>query len=212
MTLDVTGSDAAGVAPPEGSRKSYDAFISYAYRADAVFAQALQRGLQHLAKPWNRRRAMEVFRDETSLAASPGLWPSIQAALDASRWFIVLASPEAARSRWVSEEITYWVSRKGADHLLVVVTAGRWLWDKASGDLSLASTAWNTELRGVFPVEPKHVDMTWTRRHAGLTLRNARSGTRSPRLRRPSARFPKKKSRVRMSGSSGGPAGLPGQQ
>jgi hypothetical protein len=30
-------------------------------------------------------RTMEVSRDETSLAASPGLWPAIQAALDASR-------------------------------------------------------------------------------------------------------------------------------
>jgi hypothetical protein len=69
-----------------------------AHDADDVFAPVLQRGLQHLAKPWNRRRAMEVFRDESSLAVSPGLWPSIRAALDASRWFILLASPEAARS------------------------------------------------------------------------------------------------------------------
>ena len=51
-------------------------------------------------------RTMEVFRDETSLAASPGLWPAIQAALDASRWFVLLASPEAARSEWVGKEIT----------------------------------------------------------------------------------------------------------
>ena len=90
--MDVAGSDAAVGAPPrEDSRKSYDAFISYSH-ADVVFGQVLQRGLQHLAKPWNRRRAMEVFRDETSLAASPGLWPEIQAALDASRWFVLLAS------------------------------------------------------------------------------------------------------------------------
>ena len=117
----------------EDSRKSYDAFISYSH-ADAVFAPVLQRGLQHLAKPWNRRRAMEVFRDETSLAASPGLWPVIQAALDASRWFVLLASPEAARSEWVGKEITHWVTSKGTDHLLVVVTDGSWSWDKHGGD------------------------------------------------------------------------------
>jgi hypothetical protein len=94
--MSAAGSDAAvSTASPEGSRKSYDAFISYAHDADKVFALVLQRGLQHLAKPWNRRRAMEVFRDETSLAVSPGLWPSIRAALDASRWFVLLASPEA---------------------------------------------------------------------------------------------------------------------
>src|ERR1700749_3197588 len=122
--MNVAGSDAAVErASREDPRKPYDAFISYAH-ADAVFAPVLQRGLQQLAKPWNRRRAMEVFRDETSLAASPGLWPTIRAALDASRWFVLLASPEAARSDWVGEEITHWVSQKGTDHLLVVVTDG----------------------------------------------------------------------------------------
>src|SRR5260370_23365876 len=113
MNMDVAGSDTAAAAGRESSRKSYDAFISYAHDGDSGFAPALQRGLQHLAKPWNRRRAMKVFRDATSLAVSPGLWPSIRAALDASRWFVLLASPEAARSRWVGEELTHWVSSKG---------------------------------------------------------------------------------------------------
>ena len=172
--MDVTKPDAAvGEASAEGSRKVYDAFISYSH-ADKVFAPVLQRGLQHLAKPWNRRRAMEVFRDETSLAVSPGLWPSIRTALDASRWFVLLASPEAARSEWVGEEIKHWISSKGAERLLVVVTDGSWIWDKRSGDLRPESTAWNHALHGVFPTEPKHLDMTWARRDPGLTLRNAR--------------------------------------
>lgn len=172
--MDVTGSDAAaGVATSGGSRHTYDAFISYAHDADGVFAPVLQRGLQHLAKPWNRRRAIRVFRDETSLAVSPGLWPSIRNALDASRWFVLLASPEAARSHWVSEEIKYWVSSKGTDHLLVVVTAGTWIWDNDSGELSPSSTAGIRALRGVFLAEPKYLDMTWARRDASLTLRNA---------------------------------------
>src|SRR5215467_3937905 len=117
--MGVAGADAAtGAAALQGPRKLYDAFISYAHEADAAFAPVVQRGLQHLAKPWNRRRGMEVFRDETSLAANPGLWPSIRAALDASRWFVLLASPEAAQSHWVGEEITHWISSKGTDHLL----------------------------------------------------------------------------------------------
>src|SRR6516225_7931849 len=149
LTMDVARSDgAAGTASREDSRKSYDAFISYAHEADGAFAPVVQRGLQHFAKPWNRRRAMEVFRDETSLAVSPGLWPSIRAALDASRWFVLLASPEAAGSHWVGEEVTYWVSSKGTDHLLVVVTDGTWIWDTDIGDLSPASTAGSGALRG----------------------------------------------------------------
>ena len=172
--MDVTSSDpAAGTAGREGPGKTYHAFISYAHAGDEGFSAALQRGLQHLAKPWNRRRAMEVFRDETSLSASSGLEPSIRRALDASRWLVLLASPDAARSDWVSEEITHWVSTKGSGHLLVVVTEGTWAWDKSSGDLSAASTAAGQALRGVFTTEPKHVDMTWARHNADLTLRNA---------------------------------------
>ena len=152
MKPDITRPDAAAGTPwQEGPGKSYDAFISYAHDADKVFAPVLQRGLQQLGKPWNRRRAMEVFRDETSLAVSPGLWPSIRAALDASRWFVLLASPVAARSEWVGEEITHWVSSKGTDHLLVVVTDGTWVWDNDSGDLSPASTAWHPCAPRYFP-------------------------------------------------------------
>jgi hypothetical protein len=173
--MDVPGSGAvAGTAVPEGSHKRYDAFISYAHEADTVFAPVLQRGLQRLANPWNRRRALEVFRDESSLAVSPGLWPSICAALDASRWFVVLASPEAARSEWVGKEIMHWVSSKGTGHLLVVVTNGSFIWDRASGALSRASSAWNPELRGIFSVEPKYLDMAWVRGGTRPTLRNAR--------------------------------------
>ena len=179
---------------------------------DGAFAPVLQRGLQHLAKPWNRRRAMEVFRDESSLAVSPGLWRSIRAALDASRWFILLASPEAARSHWVGEEIKYWVSNKGADHLLVVVTDGTWTWDTGKGDLSPASTAANPALRGVFPAEPKYLDMTWARR-------DARPYSAQCRLPGPDrhaggghpAMSPRKKLRARMSGRSGGLTGLSGR-
>ena len=173
--MDVTESDAAtGTARREGARKSYDAFISYAHDADKVFAPVLQRGLQRLAKPWNRRRAMEVFRDQTSLASSSGLLPSIRAALDASRWFVLLASPEAARSQWVGEEIAHWVAAKGTDHLLVVLTDGTWIWDNDSGDLSLTSTAGSQALRSVFQAEPNYLDMAWARRDSVLTLRNAR--------------------------------------
>ncbi|HKY46698.1 MAG TPA: hypothetical protein VJQ79_01830, partial [Acidimicrobiia bacterium] len=61
-------------------------------------APRLQSGLQTFAKPWWKRRALRVFRDQASLSANPHLWSSIAAALDASEWFIVLASPGAAGS------------------------------------------------------------------------------------------------------------------
>lgn len=146
-----------GTADGAGPRKTYDAFISYAHDGDGEFALAVRRGLQHLAKPWNRRRAMDVFLDETSMSASAGLRPSIRSALDSSRWFILLASPESRKSPWVTEEITYWASNRDPNHLLVVITSGSWEWDTDSGDISSAATAANPALRGVFTEQPRRL-------------------------------------------------------
>ena len=77
----------------------YDAFVSYSHAKDKAIAAALQSAIQKLGKPWYRRRALRVFRDDTSLSATPHLWPSIEAALDQSRYFLLLASPEAAASK-----------------------------------------------------------------------------------------------------------------
>src|SRR5436309_3358315 len=83
-----------GPAKPGRSKvAAYDGFISYSHAADGHLAPALQRGLQRLAKPWNSRRALRVFRDETGLSTNPHLWSAIEAALDDSAWFVLLASP-----------------------------------------------------------------------------------------------------------------------
>ena len=91
----------------------YDAFISYNHSKDKPIAKALQAALQKLGKPWYRRRALRVFRDDTSLSATPSLWPSIETALSASRYFVLLASPEAAASPWVGKEVDYWLNHGG---------------------------------------------------------------------------------------------------
>ena len=51
----------------------YDAFVSYSHAKDKPIAAALQSVVQTLGKPWYRRRALRVFRDDTSLAATPQL-------------------------------------------------------------------------------------------------------------------------------------------
>jgi hypothetical protein len=63
---------------------TYKAFISYSHAADGQLAPAIQSALQSFAKPWYKLRAIVVFRDKTTLAMTPKLWPSIQAALDES--------------------------------------------------------------------------------------------------------------------------------
>jgi hypothetical protein len=66
---------------------TYDAFISYSHAADGRLSPALQRAIRRFARPWPLRPTLEVFRDETSLSASPGLWPSIERALTDSKRF-----------------------------------------------------------------------------------------------------------------------------
>src|SRR4030095_2180359 len=87
----------------------YKAFISYSHAAQGTLAPLLQSALQKFAKPFYRLRAIRVFRDETSLALTPRLWPTIQKALGASEYFILMASPAAAASEWVQAEVGEWL-------------------------------------------------------------------------------------------------------
>jgi hypothetical protein len=105
-------------------------FISYSHALDGALAQALQTGLERFAKPWYRQRALRVFRDTTNLAASPGLWSSIEEALASSVWLVLMASPEAARSKWVNREVAWWLNNKSPQRLLVVLTEGEFAWKR----------------------------------------------------------------------------------
>src|SRR5690242_13125780 len=107
----------------------YDAFISYSHAKDKPIASALQSVIQKLGKPWYRRRAIRVFRDDTSLSATPHLWPTIEQALAQSRFLVLLASPEAAASKWVDKEVAWWLEHKSADTLLIALTDGELSWD-----------------------------------------------------------------------------------
>jgi TIR domain len=140
---------------------SYDHFISYSHAQDKPIAAALQSVVQKLGKPWYRRRALRVFRDDTSLSATPSLWPAIEQALGQSRYLILLASPEAAASPWVDKEVTYWLDNKGADTLLIALTGGALAWNAAVGDFAIGDgRPLPPALAGRFASEPKWVDLT----------------------------------------------------
>jgi hypothetical protein len=138
-------------------------------------APAVQHGLGALAKPLYQRKALRIFRDQTSLAVTPGLWPTIQQVLEASRYFILLASPAAARSPWVQQELAWWMQHRQPKTLLIVLTAGTITWDQASGDFAWRSTdALPSELSGWFREEPLWVDLRWAREASRLSPRNPR--------------------------------------
>ena len=149
----------------------YDAFISYSHAADDLLAPRLQVGLQRFAKPWWKRRAMRVFRDESSLSASPHLWGSITEALDESSWFVLLLSPDSAQSHWVGQEIEYWIAdEQRAGRVLPVVTDGEFSW--VEGEVT--GSAVHPALLGVFSSEPRWVNLRFARGEKQLDLKNPR--------------------------------------
>ena len=154
--------------------KRYDGFISYSHAADGQLAPALQKALQKLAKPWYRRRSLEIFRDETGLSVDPHLWGAIVKALDDSEWFLLLTSPLAAQSEWVGREIEHWKANRSVDRILPILTDGHWEWDEATGDFTPDSDAVPQALRGVFTDEPRHLDLRWAHEEQQVDLNNSR--------------------------------------
>jgi WD40 repeat protein len=107
--------------------------MSYSHALDGELAPALQSAVEQFGRVWYRRRAVRLFRDTTNLAATPHLWGSIEQALERSDWFILLASPESARSMWVRREVDWWLTHRSADRLTVAVTGGSLAWDATTG-------------------------------------------------------------------------------
>jgi len=93
----------------------YRAFISYSH-ADKACAEWLHRALESYRIPSKLvgdetplgvvpARLGRVFKDRDELPAAGNLSTELQAALKASMFLIVIASPSAAKSRWVNEEV-----------------------------------------------------------------------------------------------------------
>ena len=151
----------------------YDAFISYSHAVDGRLAPALQKGLHRFAKPWWRLRALRVFRDQTSLATSPELWPSIERALSRSRFFLYLASPQAAQSFWVRRELDYWFTHRSSDKLLIVLTEGELRWNRDAGEFDWEATdAFPREVHHNFDGEPLWLDLRDAGNADDLSLNN----------------------------------------
>lgn len=142
---------------------TYDAFVSYSQKADRPIAQALRSVLQSIGKPWWKVRGLNVFVDESSLSAAPALWPALASRIADSRYLILLASPQAAASKWVDREVAAFIGPDGGglEQLLIGLTDGQLAWDEATGDFR-----WDAEtplcpcLKGKFPTEPLWVDLT----------------------------------------------------
>ena len=152
----------------------FKAFISYSHAADGKLAPALQLALHRFARPWYKRRAIRVFRDDTNLSISPGLWTSIERALTDAEYFLLLASPQAAASKWVSKEVESWLAHRPVHTLLIILTDGDVVWDGDAMDMDWSRTnALPRSLRKVFAEEPLYMDLRWAKTSTQLSLDNA---------------------------------------
>lgn len=105
----------------------YYAFISYK-REDEWWAKWLQRKLEHYKLPsdFNGRSDLPkeirpIFRDQSELAGGV-LADEINKALQQSNYLIVICSPRAAQSEWVSKEVQTFIDL-GRDAAVVKVVA-----------------------------------------------------------------------------------------
>ncbi len=112
----------------------YFAFISYSH-ADERWSRWLHRALETYRVPKRLvgratahgpipARLTPVFRDRDELAGAADLGSKVTAALEASRYLIVICSPAAARSRWVDEEVRVFKRLGRADRILTLIIDG----------------------------------------------------------------------------------------
>lgn len=156
----------------------FDAFISYNHAADGKLATALRDGLHKFAKPWNRRRAMRVFLDRSSLALTSSLGDALEAKLGDARYLILLASAQSAASPWCNEEARYWIEHKGPETLLLVLTDhdATISWDRDAGHFDPErSTALPPALIHAFPEEPLWLNMAWVEQQGDEAVLELRS-------------------------------------
>src|SRR6266566_7202167 len=166
--------DSPTLAPSQKAIR-FNAFISYSHAADGRLAAELQRALQRFARPWNKGTALRIFRDETDLSVNPALWLSVEQALKASDYFLLLASPDARTSKWVHREVEYWRKNRSADRLLLVLTAGEIAWQDTTSDFDWEKTnALPRNLTGFFQEQPRHIDLCWVKTEEQYSLRNVR--------------------------------------
>lgn len=111
----------------------FRAFISYSH-ADEEWGAWLQRSLERFRTPKDLARLIAaqgrpvrlapVFRDREDLPVAGNLNEAIQKALADSEFQIVLCSPNAAKSRWVNEEIKLFNRLHGPGRTFAIIIAG----------------------------------------------------------------------------------------
>lgn len=112
----------------------YSAFLSYSHH-DSTWAKWLHAGLEgtRIDKDLVGRETpagpvprslRPIFRDRDDFAAGPSLTEQTLAALQASKFLVVLCSPHAANSQYVDEEIRRFTTMGRGHRIIAVIVEG----------------------------------------------------------------------------------------
>jgi tetratricopeptide (TPR) repeat protein len=116
------------------NQPKYWAFISYSHR-DSRWADWLHKAVETYRPPQQLvgtstvrgavpKRLTPVFRDREELASATDLGSVINEALDRSACQIVICSPQAAKSKWVNEEILAFKRLGREDRIFCLIVDG----------------------------------------------------------------------------------------
>jgi WD40 repeat protein len=122
-----------------------------------------------------KRRALNIFRDKTSLTANPALWPSLEESLSSSQYFILIASPASSGSPWVRKEVSWWLTNRSPRQFLIILAEGDLAWDEQQHDFDWSRTSALLAIPNTsFEAEPLYVDLRWAKTSVELSLRNSK--------------------------------------
>jgi hypothetical protein len=105
--------------------QSFDAFLSYSHEDRAV-VERISRRLRTYRPPRRSglRRRLTVFRDVERLTAAPSLGGILSERVSAARHFVLFASPDAAASEYVDQEVKAFLTLGDPACLLIVLLRG----------------------------------------------------------------------------------------
>jgi hypothetical protein len=141
----------------------YKAYISY-HMSDKNLVQSLQSELLRFSYPWShwfRPRSSDFFCDlHAHLSAESEVQAQIEEGLRSSEFFILLASPSAAESKFTNYELKRWLSHRGSEKIVIALADGQIVWDQNRNDFDWAqTTALPPILAGRFREKPKWIDL-----------------------------------------------------
>jgi len=154
------------------NRARYAAFLSYSWQARPELSTLLHTRLQRTARPWWKIRARRTFLDRSTIPAftrtmlrlrsrpDPSIEKILFGALSSAERFILMASRESAKSKWVNFEVETWLKIRDVCDLFIVLIDGQIesCSDRAEIDWSKTNSL-PICLRGVLNSIPLYVDL-----------------------------------------------------